>query len=129
MATRKRAPVPPSAGKESEIVSALDRIQASTDELRKLVASHGERAEEDKAEIEMLRERKKELEARNDELLEKVDDLESKVDVLESADVRDQLEQLAIGVDRPSAPKTPEQWARCLRVIAGGGEWELGTWR
>ena len=44
--------------------------------------------------------------------------------------VRDQLESLATDVDRSCAPQTPEQWRRCLRVIAAGGEWEVdGTWR
>lgn len=127
MATRKREPVPPEVGKESEIyavVSALDHIQASTDDLRKLLASHGERAAEDKAEIEMLRERKKELEERNDELLEHEDEAAM------AERMRDQLESLATDVDRPSAPQTPEQWRRVLRVIAAGGEWEIdGTWR
>lgn len=44
--------------------------------------------------------------------------------------IREQLESLATDVDRSCAPQTPEQWRRCLRVLAAGGEWEIdGTWR
>lgn len=43
--------------------------------------------------------------------------------------LREQLDTLSVDVDTSSAPRTIDQWRRCLKGIAGGDDWRHGTWR
>lgn len=52
--------------------------------------------------------------------------------------IEGQLDSLAVACESvglpggrlaTSVPQAPEQWARCLRAIAKGGEWENGGWK
>ena len=65
------------------------------------------------------------LEASNDGLRERLRQLESSA--------AGKLEQLAIWTEAApqtvAVPQTPAQWARCLREIAKGGDWQNGTWK
>lgn len=43
--------------------------------------------------------------------------------------LRDQLDTLAVGADRPSAPQTAEQWRRCLQGMLRGEDWQHRAWQ
>jgi len=126
--TTKRVKSPPTTA--SDVEAMISHLKVVThqlgDEFAKMKAGTAERD----AEIETLRDAKKQLDDRNDELLGKVDDPEKEVAKLADAEhIREQLERLATDTDRPCAPQTTEQWSRCLREILAGRDWELMTWR
>lgn len=121
---KQKKPVDLVDAPECAIAAVLDRIETDAMSL-----GH---------EFARMRAKLDELTDERDTLATRVSHLESEIEELENAAqshadseaIRDQLESLATDVDRSCAPQTPEQWRRCLRVIAAGGEWEVdGTWR
>jgi hypothetical protein len=43
--------------------------------------------------------------------------------------LREQIDTLAVDVDTASAPKTFDQWRRCLQGMLRDEDWRHGTWR
>lgn len=126
MARKKTSPDPTPAEVANRMVvnTTCDRIEHDVRNLRN--------------ELIKCRDRIDEVTDERDTLATRVSHLEGEIEELENAEqshsdseaLCEQLESLATDVDRPCAPQTPEQWRRCLRVIAAGGEWEVdGTWR
>jgi predicted nucleic acid-binding Zn-ribbon protein len=112
------------------VESIIVRVESDVGSIREQIAKFSAAFAERDAEIEVLRDEKKTLSDRNDELRDKVDELENEVAELGKLScLRDQLERLAEDTDRPSAPRTPEQWSRCLKEILAGKDWEVMTWR
>jgi chromosome segregation ATPase len=110
--------------------SIIVRVASDVASVREQLAKFSAAFAECDAEIEMLRDEKETLSDRNDELLDKVEELESGLAELHKlGEIHDQIERLAADTDRPSAPRTQEQWSRCLKEILAGKDWEAMTWR
>lgn len=125
MARKKTPPDPtPEVANRLVVNTTFDRIERDMRDLRDGLIKCRDRI------VELTDERDT-LETRVSHLEGEIEELENAVEShADSKTIREQLESLATDVDRPCAPQTPEQWRRCLRVIAAGGEWEVdGTWR